>query len=666
MLTAINAFARRLWGDSAGNLLAIGATSVILIMGLIGSGVDISRAYLTKTSLQSACDSGVLAGRRAMNRTGVYEEDEIAKADKMFDFNLNPASTGAEDIVFESEANDEGEVTGTASATLPTVVMNIFGYDEFALSVDCSAELQLSSADVMFVLDTTGSMNCNVGVTCSSSTEQASAKIKGLRDAVKDFYKTVAGAVQDEDETRIRFAFVPYSMTVNVKPLVTSGVISQENLTSTTSYQTRLARFNGGQHHIGNTPTSATTVETYSSNITQANCQTNANNYGNNKYPNSSALNPVVGGGPAPTATTSTAFTAHATPWTRVSGSGTSTLGTCRRNKTVTTTTYTSYYKFSGYRYTRADLNTSTFKNSVATQLATSFSINSSDPSLTSMIPVTGNSPTTYYNLQQVAGMSGTRNIGKTSYLWSGCIEERGTVVDLDMDPVPDEALDLDINSAPTSDDLTKWRPSFAAPVFLRGENPISVDSTTSVTPQTEYCPSPVRPFEEVDISDPLTVPTWLNTYLTNLVGRGGTYHDIGMIWGGRIGSPEGINEANVNADDLDSVSRHIIFMTDGDMAPETDFYSAYGLEKYDNRVAPAGTDRTALIAYHNSRFLAACAAAKAEGYTIWVVAFSTGLSQNLKDCSSANRAYPANNTAELKAAFQFIASQVADLRLNQ
>ena len=237
------------------------------------------------------------------------------------------------------------------------------------------------------------------------------------------------------------------------------------------------------------------------------------------------------------------------------------------------------------------------------------------------------------------------------------------------MDPVPDEATDLDINSAPNSE-LTKWRPSFAAPVYRRGANLVSVDTGTappsSYTQQIEYCPSPVRPFEVVDTANPLTVPAWLNTYLTNLIGRGGTYHDLGMIWGGRIGSPQGINEANVNENDLPSVSRHIIFMTDGDMAPETEFYSAYGLERYDNRVAPSNTTRTGLIAYHDSRFLAACNAAKSEGYTIWVVAFSTGLSQNLRDCSSADRAYLASDSAQLRAAFAFIASQVADLRLNQ
>lgn len=636
-------------GDTAGNLLAIGATSVILIMTLIGSGVDISRAYLTKTSLQNACDSGVLAGRRALSKTGVYEDAEIAKATRMFDFNLDADRTGAEDVVFTSESNDEGEVTGIASATLPTVIMNVFGYQQFELSVDCSAELQLSSADIMFVLDTTGSMNCDPGVVCGSATEQSNAKIRGLRTAVRDFYRTVAGAVQDPDETRIRFGFVPYSMTVNVRPLVTSGVIAPDYLTNTTSYQTRQAHFNTPQHNP-NPSTSTSSTQTNSSNITQSDC----NLYGVNDFP-SDGPNPVAGGGPAPTATTSTQYSYNS--WTRMSGSGSSALGTCRRNRTITTTTYTTVYSLSGWRYIKDNLNTSSFKGTGAITLATGVTTSSTVPSAG------------YYNLQTLATVPGRANISNSSYFWSGCIEERGTVVDLAMNPVPSDAFDLDINSAPSSEE-TKWRPSFATPVYRRGANLISVTTSTSppsgYTQQIEYCPSPVRSFEEIDIADPLTVPTWLNTYLNNLEARGGTYHDLGMIWGGRLGSPRGINEANVNEDDLDSVSRHIIFMTDGDMAPETEFYSAYGHERYDNRVAPSGTSRIGLIDYHNSRFLAACRTAKAEGYTIWVVAFSTALSQNLRNCSSANRAYLANNTAELQAAFQFIASQVADLRLNQ
>ena len=106
--------------------------------------------------------------------------------------------------------------------------------------------------------------------------------------------------------------------------------------------------------------------------------------------------------------------------------------------------------------------------------------------------------------------------------------------------------------------------------------------------------------------------------------------------------------------------------MTDGEMAPETDYYSAYGMEKYDNRVAPRDTNRTELISYHNSRFVAACRAIKDEGYTVWVIGFGSALTDEMRACATGHRAYFSNNSNELRATFRYIASQVADLRLNE
>ncbi|MGG2357492.1 hypothetical protein, partial [Salmonella enterica] len=73
------------------------------------------------------------------------------------------------------------------------------------------------------------------------------------------------------------------------------------------------------------------------------------------------------------------------------------------------------------------------------------------------------------------------------------------------------------------------------------------------------------------------------------------------------------------------SVSRHVIFMTDGTMEPTSTIYNAYGTEWYDNRIAPYGATSGAsgtLANYHNNRFLAACDKLKAMGYTIWVIGF--------------------------------------------
>ena len=94
--------------------------------------------------------------------------------------------------------------------------------------------------------------------------------------------------------------------------------------------------------------------------------------------------------------------------------------------------------------------------------------------------------------------------------------------------------------------------------------------------------------------------------------------------------------------------------------------YNAYGIENISNRVAPKGSSTSTVTSRHNARFLAACELVKAQGTTIWVIAFGTSLTNNMKTCSSSGRAYQSNDTDELKKTFKFIASQVANLRLGQ
>jgi hypothetical protein len=153
---------------------------------------------------------------------------------------------------------------------------------------------------------------------------------------------------------------------------------------------------------------------------------------------------------------------------------------------------------------------------------------------------------------------------------------------------------------------------------------------------------------------------------VNNLVATGSTYHDLGMIWGGRLTATDGIFANNVNLDsDKINVSKHIIFMTDGKMEPTYEAYSSYGLEKLDHRILPPGsTQLTQLVAAHNARFAAVCEAIKAQGVTIWVIAFGTSMTTQLQNCASSGRSYYSSNTTALRNTFKFIASEVADLRL--
>src|SRR3546814_4366782 len=57
--------------------------------------------------------------------------------------------------------------------------------------------------------------------------------------------------------------------------------------------------------------------------------------------------------------------------------------------------------------------------------------------------------------------------------------------------------------------------------------------------------------------------------YVESLQPLGGTYHDVGMVWGARLLSPTGLfADENATAPNELPLSRLIVFMTDGAMAP--------------------------------------------------------------------------------------------------
>ncbi len=148
---------RKLMRDQRGNAMMLTAAAIVPVIGIVGSGIDIGRGYMAELRLQQACDAGVLADRRYMGVSS-YGEQAEAEANKMFAFNFPEGFYGSEDIEFSSEPQGTSDVVGTASARLPTSIMYIFGFDNFDLSVNCAAKLEISNLDIMLVLDVTGSM----------------------------------------------------------------------------------------------------------------------------------------------------------------------------------------------------------------------------------------------------------------------------------------------------------------------------------------------------------------------------------------------------------------------------------------------------------------------------------------------------------------------------
>lgn len=624
---------RALRRHSGGNVLAIAAASVLPILAVVGGTVDMSRAYMAQAQLQSACDAGVLAGRRASGRSGKYDAVEKAKANKMFNANFEPAKLSVTTSNFTSKQETNKDISGVATAVLPTMIMGVFAYDDFDLKVDCTAELQITNTDVMFVLDTTGSM--------------LGAPLEGLKNAVRDFHVSM-GSASIPPDTRVRYGFVPYSSTVNAKYLIQQNQLPASYFGTSATFTTRESEFNTPRDIVQNGTKTYGATETYSGNVYRNDCDGAGNEWSNdwnNKTTTGSSPNFVT------TSYELVSYTHQTYNWSGQS------FGTCKRRRVSQPFTIKRVYDFTRYVYHETSISTtglSGFGN----------------------VPLGVHGPSAWvstagtYDRRELVAMNSTNSSGISTVnsSWNGCVMERATVQTANFDPVPAGARDLDVVSAPQSGVADSyWAPNWTGVMYYRNTYGPEYTTAENTQPSDGFiaCPQSMRAFTTADVSSS-TVPAWVETYLSGLNAEGGTYHDIGMIWGARLASKRGIMKANVNDQPERSASRHIIFMTDGSLQPNRYVAGSYGIEIFANRVAPQTTSDTGLIPYHSARFRAACDAAKNEDVVVWMVAFGTAITDDMRYCATGDRVYFAADSSQLRTQFKSIASQIASLRLGQ
>jgi Flp pilus assembly protein TadG len=206
-MTQARPFLSRLARDAAGNTLALAAAAMIPFTILVGSGVDLGVTYMARGKLQNACDAGVLAARQSMEGTE-FDQAVEDEAQRFFDFNFPDGTAGAFDLEFEvtQDEDDESQLLGAASASVPTSLMRIVGVTELDIAVACDAKRDMGHNDVVLVLDVTGSM------LEAASNGGGESRIARLRGGAAGIYRGLDG----DDGSIIRFGIVPYSHTVNV------------------------------------------------------------------------------------------------------------------------------------------------------------------------------------------------------------------------------------------------------------------------------------------------------------------------------------------------------------------------------------------------------------------------------------------------------------------
>lgn len=621
----------RLAQDPSGNVIAMVAAALFPLIALIGGGIDMGRGYLAQSRLQQACDAGTLAARKRLGDSvaidGIVPADVADTGQRFFNINFRDGAYGTENRSFAMALENDFSVTGVATVDVPTTLMAVFGFDEVPVEVSCGSVQSFNNLDIMMVVDTTGSMRAiNPGDTLS--------RLDSLKQVIRGFHTQIDAA--KSPGTEIRYGFVPYATNVNVGHLLQDDWVVDD-----WTYQGRevagRVTVTAGRTYWRNTTTVSGSRTDWLTESTYAATKVSTGG-GDQEY--------YVCEGSQPADTNTKVETATGPSYIEVQTEPRAVLS------------ITPSQEVENGRDYRTNLDGDECK--VQYREAVNYT-------------------RTYEKVLEVPSLANQWRyapISQSVLDWrtetEGCIEERDTYRITDYDNVDfSQALDLDIDLVPTPGvPSTQWRPRYPQNIFVRSmkSNGSGTFTTEEVTTTDEFvdsgnwwfsdCPPAAQPLAEM-------TSTEMDTYLATLEPMGATYHDIGMIWGGRLMSPTGLFAAE-NADTgTRTRARHMIWLTDGQTEPYDLAYGAYGVDGLDQRRwTPGGSG--SLVQTVEQRFRVACEQVKNRNITVWVVAFGTTLNPIMEECGGPGRTFEAANADELSDAFREIASSMSELRISR
>jgi Flp pilus assembly protein TadG len=131
--------------------------SAIVFVGVAGLAVDAARGYLLKARLSEAIDAAALAGGKALPTGNKQQVEDITKA--FFKANIPAGAMGATISEPAVVPNDDMTIVNvTATATIPTTLMKVLGFQTMNTVAFASVTRATNGLDVVFSFDVSGSM----------------------------------------------------------------------------------------------------------------------------------------------------------------------------------------------------------------------------------------------------------------------------------------------------------------------------------------------------------------------------------------------------------------------------------------------------------------------------------------------------------------------------
>ena len=184
-----------------GNVMLTFALVLVPIIGLIGAAVDYSRGSSAKVAIQAAADSTALMLSR--EAPGLTEEQRNQRANDYFQalFNRPEVTNLAVTPVFTTPQQGNFKLELTATATVPTMFMRVFGQNSMSVDVHSEVLWGIKKLELALALDNTGSMS-------------SSGKMSNLKTAAKTLLTTLKNAAKTEGDVKV--AIIPFDTTVRI------------------------------------------------------------------------------------------------------------------------------------------------------------------------------------------------------------------------------------------------------------------------------------------------------------------------------------------------------------------------------------------------------------------------------------------------------------------
>jgi Flp pilus assembly protein TadG len=191
----------RLLRDERGSLVPVFAIILLVLIGMIGMGIDYTRGSFANAKMQAALDATALA--LSSNAATISQSALTSEANTLFSsiYTGSRLMTPAVTATYSNTGGPQIVLTGTA--TLPTTFLNLppFKLSSINLSASSTIAWGQSRLRVALVLDNTGSM-------------ADSGKIGALQTATKNLLNQLQSVVVNTGDVYV--SIIPFVKDVNV------------------------------------------------------------------------------------------------------------------------------------------------------------------------------------------------------------------------------------------------------------------------------------------------------------------------------------------------------------------------------------------------------------------------------------------------------------------